>query len=112
VDDFINIGLMDDFSDRRSARKTVDGKEIIVFKIDGEVIAYENNCPHQHFSVLHQSPVEKGTITCPVHGWVFNLKSGESPTGNGRLRKIPVKTERNSVWVKVADHEQNYTLLE
>lgn len=71
----------------------VDGREIGVFNVDGELFAIDNVCPHQ------LAPLCEGTLTgkvtapavreyeltrqgkvvrCPWHGWKFDLETGES----------------------------------
>lgn len=74
---------------------TLEGIELAVFDVNGEVRAYRNWCPHQ------SGPVCEGRITgtwtaqyepdstqpdlewndgdilnCPWHGWEFNVKDG------------------------------------
>jgi nitrite reductase/ring-hydroxylating ferredoxin subunit len=55
---------------------TDDGLEIALFKWKGEVFAINNICPHEG-GPLGESAVEEGQITCPWHGWQFNLKNGD-----------------------------------
>jgi nitrite reductase/ring-hydroxylating ferredoxin subunit len=54
---------------------SVIGQEILLINIKGEIFASENECPHQG-SPLHSGIVKEGYISCPRHGYRFDLKSG------------------------------------
>lgn len=53
----------------------VDGKEIAVFAVDDDIIATSALCPHAN-GPLHEGEIEGRVLTCPWHGWGFNLDSG------------------------------------
>ena len=46
-------------------------------KVDGEVIAFRRQCPHQGAD-LALGFVEDGKVFCPYHGLKICVKSGES----------------------------------
>ena len=70
----------------------VEGQEVAVFRIDGEYHALPNYCPHQAAPLCEGSLtgrmvvgedgweweyVQEGEIiTCPWHGWKFNVRTG------------------------------------
>lgn len=78
----------------------VAGREIGIFNVDGELFALRNRCPHLG-GPLCEGPVlglvyssepgdvrfdaSKKLITCPWHGWEFDVKTGQSYF-NPRLR--------------------------
>jgi len=51
------------------------GDEIALFKIDGKIYAINNSCPHEG-GPLGEGKVEGCTVTCPLHAWEFNVKTG------------------------------------
>lgn len=76
-------------------------RSIGVFNIDGEFFALRNLCPHQGAPlclgrtighVEAQTPGEfvftagGGIITCPHHGWEFDIRTGKSLCDPARLR--------------------------
>ncbi|HEY6953197.1 MAG TPA: Rieske 2Fe-2S domain-containing protein [Bacteroidota bacterium] len=107
-----NIGVEKDFPERRPRNISHRGMNVVVVKIDGSLFAFENNCPHQHFSVLHEGTLEGCSLTCPMHGWTFDLKSGNSTNGSGKLRMIEVKASEGSVWVGSVKNELNFSLFD
>ncbi|GFE62259.1 Rieske (2Fe-2S) protein [Geobacter sp. AOG2] len=54
---------------------SVSGREILLVNIKGVFFACENECPHQA-SPLTAAVVKDGSISCPRHGYRFNLADG------------------------------------
>jgi nitrite reductase/ring-hydroxylating ferredoxin subunit len=95
----IVVGKVSDFEN--GGRKIIDvnGKSIGVFRVDGRFYALRNRCPHQFGPLcvgsLAQRAVSDGPgdvkmddgpplITCPWHGWEYDLATGQSFMGPGR----------------------------
>lgn len=112
MDGYVRIGAERDFTGRTPTAISLDGLAIMIVRVDNDWIAFENNCPHQHFAVLHQGAIEEGKITCPMHGWTFDLKTGTSITGNGRLRMFEIRNENTELWMKRTGHNQPFSLFD
>ncbi len=112
MEGFSKIGGPGDFKDRRPRSVAANGLDVVVVRVDGEMFAFENSCPHQHFSLLHQGTVEGCTITCPMHGWTFDMKTGSATNGNGKLRMMPVKCEDDAVWVGKVEEGHQFPLFD
>lgn len=52
-----------------------DGREIALFNIEGNIYALDNTCPHMG-GPLGEGELEGSCITCPWHGWQFDVKTG------------------------------------
>jgi len=63
---------------------SINGKEVLLFNIDGEISAIRNICLHKG-GPLSEGKVEKKYdgcyVTCPWHGWEYNVKTGAAPPG-------------------------------
>ncbi len=57
---------------------TVNGVEIALFNIDGAVFAINNRCPHRQGPLIRGYTDREGGIKCPMHGWRFDLWTGQS----------------------------------
>ena len=79
----------------------VNGEDIALFKRNGEYFAVNNVCAHQHFSMLHQGMLEECTITCPMHGWTYDLRTGKATTGQGRVATYNVRVQGQDVLIEV-----------
>ncbi len=55
---------------------SVNGQEILLINLKGEVYACENECPHQGSPLVAAVVKDGPTLSCPRHGYKFNLKTG------------------------------------
>jgi nitrite reductase (NADH) small subunit len=81
----------------------VRGLDIALFRWGGEFLALNNVCAHQHFSMLHQGPVEACAVTCPMHGWVYDLRTGLAKGGEGRVATYAVRVEGEQLLLELPD---------
>jgi nitrite reductase/ring-hydroxylating ferredoxin subunit len=92
----------------------VDGAEIAVFNVNGQLYAVRNKCPHQGVSMVYGSidgtmlPSDPHTyqygrhneiLRCPLHGWGFDLKTGESlfDAETCKLKTYDIRQEENTI---------------
>ena len=63
------------------ASKVVEirGRAIAIFNLNGTLHALDNTCPHQGGPLGEGYLEESGVVSCPWHGWTFDLKTGVSP---------------------------------
>ena len=54
----------------------VGGKTIAVFNCEGAFYAIDNTCKHRG-GPLGEGSVSGTTVTCPWHGWEYDVRSGE-----------------------------------
>jgi nitrite reductase/ring-hydroxylating ferredoxin subunit len=50
--------------------------EVAVFNVDGDVLAVEAHCLHKG-GPLADGHVSDGIVTCPLHWWRYDLRTGE-----------------------------------
>ncbi len=85
---------------------TVDGRELALYLVEGTVYAVENLCPHQHIPVLAEGEVNGTVLTCPMHGWQYDLTTGRSVNASSRLTQFDVRCEGDAVFVSIPDEEE------
>jgi len=112
VEGFFNVGPMDDLGERRAKNIPLADGDVVVVRVANTVHAFENNCPHQHFSLLHQGFIDRCSITCPMHGWTFDLASGTSTNGSGSLKKRMVKVVEGRVWIQAKQADRGFALFD
>ncbi len=66
------------------------GKSHVVFNIDDQLHAIDNDCPHGA-SALSGGRLEGYVISCPAHGLRFDVRTGRMP-GVGDAPALCVKT--------------------
>jgi nitrite reductase (NADH) small subunit len=64
---------------------------LAVANVDGEIIAVDGVCPHAG-GPLGDGHLEGCTLTCPWHGWSYDLRTGQSMVVDDvALRRYPVE---------------------
>jgi 3-phenylpropionate/trans-cinnamate dioxygenase ferredoxin component len=88
-------------------KATVESRAILLARLNGEVCALDNKCPHMGGS-LADGKLEGGQVVCPRHGAAFDVKTGKNVRGPkiGPLKLtardaliLPVKTEGDDILV-------------
>ena len=68
----------------------VAGTTVAVFRLrSGEVYATQASCPHRN-APLCDGITGGTTLVCPFHSWKFDLRTGETLTGNESLKTYPI----------------------
>lgn len=79
------------------------GRDIALFNLDGEIVALGNECPHQSGS-LGDGRLEGGIVTCPLHGWEFDARSGACMTVPGEsVARYAVRVVGDAILVELGD---------
>ena len=78
----------------------VEGKELAIFNVDGTFHAIDNECPHRG-GPLAEGEIEGCIVTCPWHGWQFDVTSGESITDDLKVERYDAKVEGDDVLVAI-----------
>ena len=73
--EFIAVGRTDDFALGRGRMALVEGRHIAIFRLDDGYYAIDNLCLHQA-GPLCEGPLEDGVVTCPWHGWSYDVRTG------------------------------------
>ncbi|MCI0545662.1 MAG: Rieske 2Fe-2S domain-containing protein [Candidatus Rokubacteria bacterium] len=93
---------LDALADGTATLVTVDGEDIAMFRRGEEVLAIGNECPHQGGN-LCDGWVEGDIVTCPLHGWEFDLRSGVCMTVPGeRVPCFTATVEGNAIYLEEA----------
>jgi len=78
--EFQTVANLDELTDGEGTCVFVGEKMIALFKVDDEIYATDNLCPHQG-GPLADGFVHNGKVVCPLHGWAFDLKTGTTTDG-------------------------------
>ncbi len=99
---WIDVGSPQDIPLRGSRRVATPRGDIALFRSgDGRVFALRDACPHKR-GPLSEGIVHGHAVTCPLHGWVIDLATGEptgADAGKGCTPTIPVLVEQGRVFI-------------
>jgi len=85
----------------RSGFDEVTGAPLVVFNLDGELYALENQCSHEEFELAAgEFDATSASIECILHGARFDIRDGRAlcPPAYEPVAKFPVKREHGGVW--------------
>jgi nitrite reductase/ring-hydroxylating ferredoxin subunit len=69
---------------------TVEGHTLALCNVDGTVYAVDNACPHRG-GPLGEGELQGRVLTCPWHGWRWDVTTGASANTPGlRVGCVPV----------------------
>jgi len=68
-------------------RVDCDGRGLFVHHADDGWKVFDSRCPHQTTNIPHLA-LQGATLTCPKHGWVFDVRSGQcTEKGDSPLKR-------------------------
>ncbi len=96
---YIKVAKVDEIPGVSGKNISVNGESIALFKYRNTIYAIRNSCPHQGAN-LSGGHVKNGKAVCPLHSWMFDLKTGAF-TGNENITLPTYKTkvEGNDIYV-------------
>lgn len=77
--------------------------DLALFMVGGSIHAVSNICPHKREPAIHEGTVHNGTVTCPMHGWCFEIATGKNTSVGGGLRTYEVVEADGWVWLVVEE---------
>ena len=101
MEGFVTVANVNDIKEGESKVVEINGKEIALFNVDGRFYAIDNTCAHKG-GPLGEGVVAGEIVTCPWHGWEYNIKTGINPLNSQiKVKKYEVMVEGYKVKVKL-----------
>jgi nitrite reductase (NADH) small subunit len=99
--EFVRVAGTDEIPSGQGRMFEVNGRQIAVFNVGGQFHAVDNVCEHQG-GPLAEGELDGCVVTCPWHGWTYDVATGESPDDpDTRVESFTTKVEGRDVWVAV-----------
>ena len=93
------VGTINDLLPGECARfELPDGDELAVYNVGGEFYATGNFCPHKG-APLSEGLLCGNVIECGLHGWQFDVRTGECLTVRETIKTYPLKIEDGEITV-------------
>lgn len=112
----------DDISENGRMLVQINGMEIGLFRVSGELFAWRNMCPHAAAPVCrgpvcgtklpslvyeYKYGMEGRILRCPWHGWEFELTTGKHLVDETvRLRGFDIEVEDGDIYVLLSSGEK------
>lgn len=76
---------------------------VALFNVDGRFYALDGVCPHQG-GPLGKGRLEGCIVTCPWHGWQFDVRSGQHQlSATIRQESLETRIDGDDVLVRLGD---------
>lgn len=75
MSDFVTVGKVGDFVDGAGKMVVVGERHVAVFRLGESLHALDNTCLHRG-GPLCDGIIRGGVVTCPWHGWSFDIRTG------------------------------------
>ncbi len=73
---FLRAAKKDEVPDGMIREFELDGKAVAVANVGGQLYAIDNTCLHRG-GPLGQGELEDNVVTCPWHGWQYDVATGK-----------------------------------
>ena len=84
----VDVGALEDFESGAARQIKVEGRVLVLVRIEEDVYVLDDRCSHEDFSLAEgEVNVDEGEIECARHGAMFRLKDGE-PTSLPATRPV------------------------
>jgi len=98
---WIRICSISDCPSGEAREFVVEQRMVALYHVDDEFFALDGICPHQG-GPLGRGRLEGCVVTCPWHGWQFDVKTGRHCTIPALSQsRLPVRIEGSEVFVQI-----------
>ena len=99
--DFVRVAGKSEIPAGQGRVFDIGGRQVAVFNVAGKFHAIDNVCEHQG-GPLAEGELDGCVVTCPWHGWTYDVSSGISPDDpDTKVQRFEVKVEDDSILVAV-----------
>ena len=99
-ENFVKVAQTSDLSPGQMKLVEIGDERILLSNLEGEYHAVAEVCSHA-FAPLSEGDLSGEEVECPLHGSVFNAKTGEvlSPPADEGLTVYPVRVDGSDILV-------------
>ena len=96
---YIKVAKVNEMPPGAAREFHANGKVVALFNVDGKYYALDNTCLHRG-GPLGQGVLEGDVVTCPWHGWQYNVTSGAAVFNlEIKVQSFEVKVEGDDIVV-------------
>jgi nitrite reductase (NADH) small subunit len=96
-----DVGSLANVPEGAGREVVVAGRILAIFRVGADVYAIDGMCAHQG-GPLAEGSIEGGIVTCPWHGWQYDVRSGRQPITPAICQTtFPVRIEGDRILVDV-----------
>ena len=98
---FVKVAKIKELKPGQAKEVEANGIMIALYNVEGRLYATSNTCLHESGS-LGEGTLENNIITCPLHGWKYDVTTGfHIMMPHMKLKTFKVKVEKEDIMVDV-----------
>jgi nitrite reductase/ring-hydroxylating ferredoxin subunit len=99
---FVKVAKVSEIPQGQGKAVEVGGKRVALFNVDGSIHAIDDACTHLG-GPLSDGTLDGKNVTCPWHGAMFDIASGNAltPPAPGSVQCYKVRVEAGEIEVEV-----------
>lgn len=94
------VGAATEFADGVVREIRIGDRILAVGRADGELFCLDDWCPHAGAS-LAQGTLDDGVLVCPLHGYVYDVRTGRCEDDPTPVATFPVRERDGEVEVEI-----------
>ena len=99
--EFVRVARQSELPEGTTREVELNGRVVALFNINGNIFAIDGICPHAG-GPLGEGFVEGTTVTCPWHGWQFDLGTGRNPRNAAcEQQRYEVKLQEGEIFLSL-----------
>ncbi|MFQ3631381.1 Rieske (2Fe-2S) protein [Roseiflexus sp.] len=100
--EIVRVAASGDLLPGRMICVDIDGLPIALANVDGTIYAFGDSCRHEGGSLSSGVLIDE-TVTCPWHGWTYNVRTGKAivPPVGIRIPTYETRIDGDSIFVIV-----------
>lgn len=100
--EIVRVAASGDLPPGRMIYVDIDGLPIALANVDGTIYAFGDSCRHEGGSLSSGVLIDE-TVTCPWHGWTYNVRTGKAivPPVGIRIPTYETRIDGDSIFVIV-----------
>lgn len=101
--EFVKVATLDQLPEGSALEIEHDGRIFALFHVGGVISAIDGLCPHQG-GPLAEGEVTGTIVTCPWHGWQFDIRTGHCTLGTTITQPVfEVRVEGQDILLAIPD---------
>ena len=98
---YTTVAKVDDIKPGQCRVVIVNEKEFAIFNVSGKFYAIDNLCRHEG-GPLGDGDLDDTVVTCPLHGWDYDVTNGENHTEPDLpVKAFDVMVEGSDIKIKI-----------
>lgn len=104
MNEWVLVTTLTELPTGNSLEVVVADQIVALFNVAGTIFAMDGVCPHQGGPLGKGSVDDNGCVTCPWHGWQFDIRTGKNMINSSIEQPLlEVKVTGQQVFVSVSN---------